>query len=222
MGSWIRLSKILLVVVIPFATLTGVVMADTAGIPNTIGIVSSDQFTPPATIPGTSEWLSVSQIHQETNLCVPTSAAMVLSFYQTPHSPRELKVWSRGENYDSSQPFNDFTITYFTDLLSGLQKHGIFWNIEHFDNDDTGYTSGLAALLKRIDLHQPVIVDTSLYTGHTFVVAGYRDAGSSLLIVDPFINAPGIREITSSDFRQIWNSSVVGSNRRAAVFTGSE
>ena len=221
MGFWIRLNKILFVYLT--WALASVCLADSgSGVPNTVGIVSSGQFTPPANVAGQSGWLAVPQIHQETNLCVPTSAAMVLSLYHTPYPPRELKVWSRGDDYDSTIPFNDFTLTYFVDLISGLQKHGIVWSIQHFDNDDAGYTLGLAALLKQIDLHQPVIVDTSLYTGHTFVVAGYRDAGSSLLIVDPFIASPGIREIKTPDFRQIWNSSVVGSNRRAAIFTSTE
>ena len=70
--------------------------ADSAPILNTVGITAPGQFTPPATVPGQSGWLEVPQFHQATNLCVPTSASMVLSYFHQDYPPRELKVWSRG------------------------------------------------------------------------------------------------------------------------------
>jgi hypothetical protein len=51
------------------------------------------------------------------------------------------------------------------------------------------------------------------------VLSGYRNRGVTVLIADPNIADPGTREIPASDFEIIWNSSGVGSNKRAALFT---
>jgi len=54
--------------------------------------------------------LSISHIRQENNLCVPTSAAMVLKYFGENRSPRELKTLSRGRDYNEKVKFTDFTI----------------------------------------------------------------------------------------------------------------
>lgn len=164
--------------------------------------------------------LHVVQIRQETNLCVPTSAAMVLAFYGQPHSPREIKTWSRGHEYNPSQPFTDFTATYYNDLLSGLRNHGITWTDQIFSNDDSGFQTGLEEIEIQIDDGHPVLVDTDLYSlGHTFVLSGYDLTNEAVIAVDPFATAPGMSEISFEDFKAIWNASKTGSNHRAAIFT---
>jgi uncharacterized protein YvpB len=192
-----------------------------SSVPNSVGIISQGQFTPPTSVARQSAWLPVAQIRQETNLCVPTSASMVLDYYGYTYSPREIKVWSRGQEFEPGQAFNDFTITYFSDLISGMRVHQIAWTAASFSNDDSGFENGIREIEKQIDEGKPVLVDTSLYTGHTFVVDGYDLAKDVLIIADPFIDAPGIREISLEDFSVLWNSTKVGSNIRAAIFTAS-
>ena len=186
-------------------------------VPNTVGIVAPGEFAPPRAVPGQSGWLAVPQIRQETNLCVPTSAAMIMAYEGHDIPPRELKVWSRGREYDPAQPYNDFTITFFSDLLSGLRAHGFAWVSVLYGDNEQGLALGLAQLETRIDQGLPTMIDTSLYTGHTFVVAGYDLPRGVIIIRDPFIDPPGIREIGLADFGLIWNSSKVGSDVRAAV-----
>ena len=211
------LKKISLVGVLLFAcNAFSTVYAD---IPNSIGIVTAADFLPPPAVPGQSDWLAVPQTQQELNLCVPTAASMVLAYFGFQYPPRQLKIWSRGLLYDPTRPFNDFTTTYFSDLLSGLQAHGILWTNHLFSNDDSGFANGIQQIESQLDQGLPVMVDTSLYTGHTFVVAGYDHTNGILIIRDPFIPPPGIREIKLSDFSSIWNSTRVGSNIRGAIFT---
>jgi uncharacterized protein YvpB len=187
---------------------------------NSIGIISQQDFLPPANVIGTSAWLPVQQIRQETNLCVPTSSAMVLSYYGvTSISPREIKVWSTGLEFNPNLPFNDFTATYFDNLLKGLRKHDINWQKYLYLNNDEGFSNGIKSIKDQLDLGHPVIVDTNLYTGHTFVIDGYDNDKNILIIEDPFIQMPGIRIISIDDFKQIWNSTKVNSSIRAAIFT---
>lgn len=193
-----------------------------ASVPNNIGIISQKDFTPPASVNDQSTWLGVQQIHQETNLCVPTSAAMVLTYYTgKTYLPREIKMWSLGLAYNTELPFNSFTATYFNDLINGLKAHSTMWQKQLYSNDQTGFLAGIEAIKKQLDKHQPVLVDTALYTGHTFVITGYDETKNILIIVDPFIQTPGIRVISYDDFNQIWNSTKVKSNIRAAIFTSS-
>lgn len=192
-------------------------------ISNSVGIITNaSTFVPPKSIQGQSSWLPVIQIRQETNLCVPTSAAMVLNFYGYSYPPREIKVWSRGKEYDPQSLFSDFSITFFSDLLSGLANHGFHWTKNLYPNDHAGFASGSMALKHELDQGRPVMVDTSLYTGHTFVIAGYDDSRSIFVAIDPFIAQPGLREISYDDFELIWNSSKVGSNIRATIFSSSQ
>ncbi|MBC7429280.1 MAG: C39 family peptidase [Bacteriovorax sp.] len=193
-----------------------------ASVPNNIGIISQKDFTPPVSVSDQSAWLDVQQVHQETNLCAPTSAAMVLTYYTgNIYLPREIKLWSLGLTYNSELPFNSFTATYFNDLISGLKSHSIMWQKQLYSNNQTGYLEGIEAIKKQLDQQHPVLVDTALYTGHTFVIEGYNETKNILIIVDPFIQAPGIRVISYNDFKQIWNSTKVKSNIRAAIFTSS-
>lgn len=55
--------------------------------------------------------LDVPFLAQETLLCVPTSAAMVLAFYGDAQPPRKLKALAAGRAYDPAAPFTDFSHT---------------------------------------------------------------------------------------------------------------
>jgi hypothetical protein len=158
-------------------------------------------------------------IRQEQNLCVPTSAAMVLAYDGDPHPPRELKAWSRGEEYDPAARFDDFTITFFAPLVKDMRRRGYTWSIRGYDDDDAGFQAGLADIHASLDQGRPVLVDTTLFGGHTLPVTGYDDARGELTLVDPNIAAPGIRHVPYAEFARIWSSTGAGSRRRAAIFT---
>jgi hypothetical protein len=168
---------------------------------------------------GTINCLGVVQIRQESNLCVPTSVAMVLAFYGDPTSPRLLKELSLGRRYDPSQPFNDFTSTSFAAMTSGLKKLGLNWKIKNYSNDEKGFQTGISDIEHEIDIGHPVLVDTDLFSGHTFVVISYSRDAHLLFAIDPNIAAPGLREISFEDFANMWNSSKDNYNLRASVLT---
>src|SRR5262245_27895594 len=83
-------------------------------------------------------YIPIDRIHQEANLCVPTSAAMVLAYFGDPRSPRELKAYSRGRDYDPKEPFNDFTQTYYRDMVAGMRKAGYSWAHRNFPDIGSG------------------------------------------------------------------------------------
>ena len=169
---------------------------------------------------GQNKCLPVIQMQQERNLCVPTSASMVLAYYGFSYSPREIKTRASGGIYDLGHSFTDFTMTYFSSLISGLAPLGIHWLENDYPDDEVGFAQGLIAIEAQIDLGHPVLVDTDLSTvGHTFVVAGYSQSERMLFIADPDLSPPGFRQVSFNDFMRFWNSKTVGADVRAAVFT---
>jgi len=184
-----------------------------------VGMVSGDQFIPPANEPGVSAYIELSHQQQETNLCVPTSASMVLQRTGTTISPREIKVLSSNKRLRHHQEFDDFTPTMFVDLIAGLSKIGVRWEQRTYRNHKHGFRDGLKDLKAALDGGSPALADTSLYGGHTFAVVGYDEAKRQVIAVDPAIPAPGLRVISYDDFEDIWNSRGVGFNGRGAVFT---
>jgi len=193
--------------------------AQTASVFNSIGVLTSRDDLPRPHVSGDSVFLNVPHIRQEENLCVPTSTAMVLAYFGESHSPRELKILSRGRNYDPKEPFSDFTITFFRDLVPGLRKIGYDWRDSTYLNNDSGFSSGLQDIKENLRRGNPVLVDTSLFGGHTFVVSGFDDNKAVLHITDPNIGAPGLRTISYEQFKGIWNSVDSGFSGRAALLT---
>ena len=183
--------------------------------PDTIGVV----FTPPAKQPGKSGYIELVHQRQETNLCVPTAASMVLNWYNVKLSPHDIKTLSRGQRPKPGKRFDDFTITLFPDLVTGLANAGIQWRVQTYPNDAAGGAKGLAEIRAAIDHGNPVLVDTTLYGGHTFVITGYDTAAQQVVIMDSNIPAPGLRVMSEADVAVIWNSTGVDSPVRAAIFT---
>lgn len=208
----------LLVLVLSFCAAS----AAHAKVADSVGIVSGDQFVPPANEPKASAYIELSHQQQETNLCVPTSASMVLQRSGTTISPREIKMLSSNKRQRRNQEFDDFTATMFSDLIAGLSKVGVRWEQRTYRNHKYGFRDGLEELKVSLDDGWPVLADTSLYGGHTFVVVGYDEAKQQIIAVDPAIPAPGLRAISYDDFEDIWNSRGVGFNGRGAVFTSSK
>jgi hypothetical protein len=199
--------------------------AQQAAMPSALKRSQSDHLpTPNAARPRPDQQavaLAVPHIRQEKNLCVPTSAAMVLGFFGDQRSPRELKVLSGGRPYDPSAPFDDFSSTWFKDIVTGLRRIGYVWSEGYFSNDAAGFEKGLTAMELSLDRGNPVLVDTSFVKteGHTFVVVGVDRKAAQLRIIDPDRPAPGVRIMTMKDFEAVWNSTAVGTNKRGAIFT---
>jgi len=176
-------------------------------------------FTPPSNHPGETAWIPVRHQLQERNLCVPTSASMILDYFGDSLSPREIKALSHGKPYESDTSFNDFSITFFRDLIAGLARRGYSWREKDYPPDPGGLQKGLADIKRSLDAGIPVMIDTSPATGgHTFVIAGYSRRDRVYYAVDPARAAPGLRLLEASELAEIWNSQGVGSNVRAAVF----
>jgi hypothetical protein len=115
--------------------------------------------TPPT--PGNHAELDVPFISQETLLCVPTSASMVLTFYDDPVSPREIKSLASGRKQHPGEVFSDFSITRFSDLLRGLRTMGYAWEevslCNQLEREKLAGRSGqLAEKLLRYDL---IVID---------------------------------------------------------------
>jgi Peptidase_C39 like family len=183
------------------------------------------EFTPPPNLKGQSAWIPVSHQHQETNLCVPTSASIILNYFGQRVSPREIKELSMGRQYSPDQPFDDFTLTLFRDLISGLHTIGYSWKEFDYPDDPKGLRQGLAAIEHSLDAGIPVMIDSTPIRGprfpvegHTFVVAGYSVPQQVLYAVDPNRPAPGTRVISFQELESIWNSRSVNFDKRGAVF----
>jgi hypothetical protein len=190
-----------------------------------VSTASGNEFKPPQNIAGQSAWLSLRYKDQETNLCVPTSASIILDYFGNEVSPRQIKELSMGREYSPDEPFNDFTITLFRDLISGLRRIGYSWKEKDYPDNLNGLRQGLAEIEHSLDDGMPVMIDTtrlnghsSAVAGHTFVVAGYSVPQQSLYVVDPNIPAPGTRVVGFKELESIWNSRSVNFDKRAAVF----
>lgn len=186
---------------------------------NRIGLVHPASGKPSAEVSPRRVFLDVPHIRQERELCVPTSAAMVLAYFGDPRSPRELKTLAAGRAYEPEAPFTDYTMTWFKDMVSGMRRLGYEWEQDSFMNNSLGFANGLAKIKARLRRSEPALVDTSLWTGHTFVVVGYDDETSMLDVVDPNLSPPGRRLLGYDEFEKIWNSLPVGFNGRGAIFT---
>ncbi len=163
--------------------------------------------------------LAVPHLQQEPLLCVPTSAAMVMTFYGDPHPPRQLKSLASGKTYDPAAPFNDFTITYYSDLIRAAHTLGYDWTQHSFADDDTGFEYGLTLIETELRAGHPVLVDATLPSGHTFVIRGFDLNSHQLFAVDPDEPAPGERILSFSEFKAVWNEHAYKNNFRAMILT---
>lgn len=164
--------------------------------------------------------LGVPHITQETLLCVPTSAAMVLAYYGDRQSPRALKALSRGKAYDPAAPFDDFTITLFADMKRGLATQGYDWSDAAFPDTAEGFADGLKMIERELRAGRPVLVDiTADGVGHTVVVEGFDERARTLFMVDPAQPAPGKITVGYDDFAAFWNEHAYRGQFRALMRT---
>jgi hypothetical protein len=157
---------------------------------------------------------------QETLLCVPTAAAMILDYYGDPQPPRRLKRLSRGQAYDPRAPFDDFTITPFRDLIRGMAPLGYAWREQTYPDTKAGFDTGMLAIEGEVRAGRPVMVDVSAgRIGHTVVISGADSRTRMLVVVDPDTPSPGRHVMSYEQFSSFWNERAYGGAFRAMVVT---
>lgn len=142
-------------------------------------------------------------IRQGNNLCVCASAEMVLAYYGQNIDQKEIKRLAEGKNLKDNDK-SLYTATLFVELVRGLKKKGINWQTKSYEMNN--FNGGLKFIIAQIKSKNPVLVDTTLYGGHTVVISGYDEKAKKIIITDPNIESPGIRILSEEEFRKIWNS----------------
>jgi hypothetical protein len=169
----------------------------------TLGACSTPGPAPDPIVSNQRVYIPIARIQQEDNLCVPTSAAMVLAYFGDPRSPRELKVYTRGRDYNPKESFNDFTITYYRDMVAGMQKIGYSWSYRAFPS----FESGISAIKAHLRTGNPVLVDITRPSQetHTFVINGFDDERKILYVTDPSYATGSRQELSFSALGYEWS-----------------
>ena len=174
----------------------------------------------PAAAPTAAVELDIPHISQETLLCVPTSAAMILSFYHDPQSPRYIKSLTSGHPLPAGGTFNDYSITYYRDLIRAMGYLGYQWDDVELTDSPDDFGQGLARIESELKAGRPVMIDMSLpQGGHTVVVRGFDAQGQTISIVDPAQPAPGRYDMSLAQLEAMWNEHAYGNHGRALIVT---
>lgn len=150
-----------------------------------------------------STYCEVSHVRQYNNLCVCASAEMVLAYYGEKIDQKDIKRLAEGKNLKDNDK-SLYTATLFVELVRGLKKRGINWQAKSYEMNN--FNGGMKFIISQIKNKNPVLVDTTLYGGHTVVISGYDEKAKKIIITDPNIDSPGIRILSEEEFRKIWNS----------------
>ncbi|MCJ2072583.1 C39 family peptidase [Methylobacterium sp. J-030] len=163
--------------------------------------------------------LNIGFIRQEKLLGVPTSAAIIMRYYGDEQSPRKLKKMSRGTAYVESEPFDDFSITFYRDIVKAVAELGYVWHEKAFPDDGFGFQKGLETIKRELEHGRPLMIDVSAPEGHTVVVSGFDETLQCIFVVDPNIAAPGRYTINYAHLQSIWNEHAFKRNFRSLVIT---
>jgi hypothetical protein len=163
--------------------------------------------------------LKIGFIQQERLLGVPTSAAIIMRYYGDEQSPRKLKKMSRGTAYVASEPFDDFSITFYRDIVKAAADLGYSWHEKAFADDEFGFQKALETIKRELQHGRPLMIDVSAPEGHTVVVSGFDETLQSIFVVDPNIAAPGRYSISYARLQSIWNEHAFRRNFRSLVIT---
>jgi hypothetical protein len=161
-------------------------------------------WAPPPNRPGQSAWIPLHHQDQESDLCMPTSASMVLDYFGDSMSPREIKALTLRKEYKPGDIFKDFSGTSDDELVGGLARRGYHWRIKDYPLDAGGLQRGLAEIERSLDAGIPVLVDVAYSEGHTMVANGYSKPDGKLYFIDPDYPAPGIRFAAFEELDALW------------------
>jgi uncharacterized protein YvpB len=150
-----------------------------------------------------SIYCEVNHIPQYNNLCVGASAEMVLDYYGKKIDQKDIKRHADGIDYKDNDK-RLYKAILFIKLTRGLKDFGIEWEQKLYSINNGN--QGLDFIINEIKNNRPVLIDTTLYGGHTVVVNGYCEKKKLFIITDPNIKTPGIRVISYQNLRRIWNS----------------
>ena len=178
----------------------------------------------PLPVPGknSTESITLNVKHQvqETMLCMPTSASMMLSKLGWNFHPRQIKLASLGKTwYGPSAPFNDYTGMTFMGLQTALQKLGQKAMCTTYS--DQNFTIGLEDIKNSIRRGYPVVLGTTVqvYYGHAVLVIGFDEKNKTVVIDNPAYQAPGIVYYSYDDLKnKYWNNKFFGSTSRSVLF----
>jgi hypothetical protein len=134
---------------------------------------------------------------------------MVLDYFGVAISAREIKSLSRSKTYRPDDEFTDFTDMNDLELLRALRHLGYKWRSKSYPLNESGFWRGVSDIERSLDGGLPVLIDTILYAGHTYVVAGYSVANRTIIVVDPASDKPGVRTVRLADLIWIWKDSEV-------------
>ena len=146
--------------------------------------------------PPTTSYIKLNVNHQmqESRLCYPTSASMLLSTKGWNYPPRQIKLATMGYVwYGPNTPFSYWSPMSTSQLFSGLNFLGVKgWRSEHYTLTD--FQKGLDEIKDSLRKGFPVIILVWYGSGigHAMVVSGYDDRNQRLIVNDPGMSAPGI------------------------------
>ena len=157
--------------------------------------------------------LRIPHLEQGINLCVLTCASMSLLYYGENRSPESLKALAASVTCDPVFPG-----TYFTDLVKGMGKIGYKWQEKYYQVTGQGFDDGLKDIINSLNAQRPVLVDMNILpVGHTVLVVGYDSEYCQLMLLDPNIKSPGLRQMSYAEFKGMWHS--LTAHIRGAIFT---
>ncbi|MDU8927798.1 C39 family peptidase [Alisedimentitalea sp. MJ-SS2] len=166
---------------------------------------------PPPEISRSFVRLDVPHMRQGRDLCVPTSAAMILRYFGEKHDPRALKALA--ENHKPIAQRNSFT--YWRDMDHALRQIGHRWKIRDFARTDAGFNQGLNALRKHLRQGLPAMIDVHQDEGHTFVVMGFDDTRQVVFVRDPNLPKSRSRILSYAQLKDSWHNHRFGPHRSA-------
>lgn len=156
--------------------------------------------------------LDVPHMRQRDNLCVPTSAAMVIKYFGENVDPVELKMLA--ENHKPKDQRNS-TFTYWSDVNYALKKYGYKWQIRSYPKSNSGFRSGLRDIKRHLRKGRPVLIDVHQDEGHTFVVMGFNDEAEVVYVRDPNLSRKKSRILSYAVLKQNWHNHRFANNRSA-------
>jgi len=168
---------------------------------NDLGIIKNNEEID--LIKSESIYCEIDYIKQYPNLCVGASAEMVLNYYGKKINQKDIKRHADGISYKDDDK-RLYKAILFVKLVRALKDFGIKWEQKLYAMDCGNL--GLNFIINEIKNKRPVLIDTTLFGGHTVVVNGYCEKKKLFIITDPNIESPGIRIISYEELRRIWSS----------------